>query len=68
MTYKGTVRGGVIIPEKDARLAEGQVVELTVPDGPTWAEVLKDFIGQAQGLPADAARNHDHYLYGTPRK
>jgi len=31
-------------------------------------EVLKDFIGVAEDLPADLARNHDHHLYGTPRK
>ncbi len=23
--------------------------------------------GTAEGLPADLARNHDHYLYGAPR-
>ena len=30
-------------------------------------EVLKDFIGVAEDLPTDLARNHDHYLYGTPK-
>jgi hypothetical protein len=23
--------------------------------------------GTVQGLPEDAAENHDHYLYGTPK-
>ncbi len=35
---------------------------------PTWAEVFKDIIGKAEGLPADSSINHDHYLYGTPKK
>jgi hypothetical protein len=34
---------------------------------PTLADRLKDFIGILE-LPEDAARNHDHYLYGTPKK
>ena len=35
---------------------------------PTWAEVFKDVIGKAKGLPADSADNHDHYLYGVPKR
>ena len=34
----------------------------------TLHEALKDFIGVADDLPADLARNHDHYLYGAPKK
>lgn len=26
------------------------------------------FIGTIVDLPPDAAENHDHYLYGTPKK
>jgi hypothetical protein len=35
---------------------------------PTHAEILKDFIGCLKDLPSDAAHNHDHYLYGAPKK
>jgi hypothetical protein len=35
---------------------------------PTLAERLKDFIGILEDLPGDSAENHDHYLYGTPKK
>jgi hypothetical protein len=35
---------------------------------PTLAERMKGFIGCLEGLPADAAINHDHYLYGTPKE
>jgi hypothetical protein len=32
------------------------------------ADGLRDFIGILDGFPPDFARNHDHYLYGTPKK
>lgn len=31
------------------------------------ATLLK-FAGSVKGMPRDLARNHDHYLYGTPKK
>jgi hypothetical protein len=31
-------------------------------------ERLRSVVGKAKGLPPDAASNHDHYLYGLPRK
>jgi hypothetical protein len=37
-------------------------------DHPTHAETLKEFIGCLNDLPSDAALNHDHYLYGAPKK
>lgn len=33
-----------------------------------WSDVLEEFAGKAEGLPADMARNHDHYLHGAPLK
>ena len=32
------------------------------------AERLARVIGKAKGLPPDASLNHDHYLYGLPKK
>ena len=34
----------------------------------TLQEVLIRYAGTAVELPPDAARNHDHYLYGTPKQ
>ena len=34
----------------------------------TLAERLASFIGVAKDLPPDLAENHDHYLYGTPKR
>jgi len=34
----------------------------------SWGEALLAVAGTAEGLPKDLAHNHDHYLYGTPKK
>jgi len=31
-----------------------------------WGQALRAVAGAAQGLPADLAHSHDHYLHGTP--
>ena len=72
MSYRGRVKNGVIVLDPPASLPEGAEVEV-LPQSedlsePTWAEVFQDIIGKAEGLPADASINHDHYLYGTPKK
>lgn len=72
MTYRGRVKNGVIVLDSPAILPEGAEVEVspTAQDLSelTWAEVFKDLIGKAEGLPPDSSVNHDHYLYGTPKK
>jgi hypothetical protein len=72
MTYRGQVKKGVIVLDPPVQLPEGAEVEVHAPgqisaDG-TWAEVFRDVIGQAEGLPADSSVNHDHYLYGAAKK
>lgn len=34
----------------------------------TGDDFLLKIAGTAEGLPADLAQNHDHYLYGLPRR
>jgi hypothetical protein len=72
MVYRGHIKNGVVIFDEPIALPEGARVtiepEKVDAQGPTWGEVLKDFIGKAEGLPPDAAKNHDHYLYGAPKK
>lgn len=36
-------------------------------DRSVW-DVLIEFAGKAEGLPKDLSANHDHYLYGTPKR
>ena len=73
MTYRGTVRQGVVVLEGGVKLDEGTPVEVhPIPAAPpasapkVW-EKLSALSGQVQDLPGDAARNVDHYLYGLPK-
>lgn len=73
MTYRGTVRQGVVVLEGGVKLDEGTTVEVhpvpAAPDStPTIWDKLMKLAGSVPGLPTDAARNHDHYLYGTPKQ
>lgn len=70
MTYRGRVQNGKIVLDPPATLAEGVEVEV-IPTGEqarTLAERYRDFIGVIEGLPADMAENHDHYIHGAPRR
>jgi len=33
-----------------------------------WGHALLEIAGTADDLPADLSVNHDHYLYGTPKR
>jgi hypothetical protein len=84
MTYRGRVKDGMIVLEDSAQLPEGAEVRVEFdpaetppvrPDDvelddqiPTIGQRLLKLAGKAKGLPVDAARNHDHYLYGTPKR
>lgn len=71
MTYKGKVQGGVVVLEPGARLDEGVevVVEPVEPTGDLerLRKGLLELAGTVSG-PSDLARNHDHYIHGTPKK
>jgi len=78
MCYTGKVRNGVVVLDNGADLAEGTVVRVEPMQRlrqhkprsrkATVRKGLLALAGKARGLPADAARNVDHYLYGHPRK
>ena len=81
MVYRGQIQNGVVVfDEKASPLPDGTPVEVapisqpSTPDstaienGTSWAEVLKDVIGAAEGLPTDMARNHDHYIHGARKR
>jgi hypothetical protein len=73
MIIDGTVHNGVIVLESSCTLPEGTRVQVTVadkdgPSGPTHYELFKEVIGQAEGLPQDFAKNHNHYIRGGPKK
>ena len=76
MTYRGRVENGVVVFDSPVNLPEGASVDVILApqtrressEGPTLLERLQPVLGTAQNLPADAAANVDHYLYGHPRR
>ena len=70
MTYRGKVKDGAIVLDQPLQLPEGaEVLIQPVEDDQTsiWRK-LRDLAGSVQDLPRDVADNHDHYLYGTPKR
>jgi hypothetical protein len=72
MSIYGIVANGIIILDDNVKLPDGTRVEVQVHQAPVAAsplgEMLLKHAGKAQGLPEDAAAQHDHYLYGTPKR
>ena len=79
MVYRGHVKGGVVVLESPHALPEGIEVRVEAlvaegdrplldEKGQTLGEKLMKYAGKAVGLPEDAALNHDHYLYGVPKR
>ena len=73
MTYRGTIRNGVVELEDGKDLPDGAIVRVELVDpprddpGPGHARLMK-LAGVIKDGPADWARNHDHYLHGQPKK
>ena len=81
MTYRGKVQGGVVVFEQSAAIPDGTEVSVEPVDQPkavepkapaegTLGQRLMKFAGIMKGndLPTDGALNHDHYIYGAPKK
>ncbi len=49
-------------------LIDGNQAPLVDADGRTLGEKLITYAGAIQDAPTDLARQHDHYLHGTPKK
>ncbi len=75
MTYRGKVENGHIVLDGAVALPEGARVSVVVDDaagaGEAAGAALSWIAGHAAdsgSCPADLAREHDHYLYGTPKR
>ena len=75
MEFDGTVSNGVIVMDREELPAEGTRVRVIVPAPPTddddltpLSKMLLSFAGRAVGMSADASEQHDHYIYGTPKR
>ena len=74
MTWRGKVQGGVVVLDKAATPPEGAEVKVELvrkkirAKRNSLAAKLRAWSGCAKGLPSDLARQHDHYLYGVPKR
>jgi hypothetical protein len=73
MTYHGFIKNGTLVLDAVPDFPEGTEVEVQIlPSAPVemtgLGQRLMKYAGKADGLPADLARNHDHYLHGTPKQ
>jgi hypothetical protein len=50
----------------ELRLVKAKLDDLARTKRQTIGEALLEVAGTAEGFPPDMARNHDHYLHGTP--
>ncbi len=75
MTYRGTVRNGVVVFDEGASPPDGTVVEFQLPEsdasrsGGNGARRRIFDINRYAGHTgiSDLAAQHDHYLYGHPK-
>jgi hypothetical protein len=75
VTYRGTVKNGVVVLDEPVRLNEGQrvTVEVQAEQGSAMAateqgrELLK-LAGFLHTGRRDGSVNHDHYMYGVPKR
>lgn len=77
MTFTGHIRDGAVVFDSPVPLPNGTAVNVTpaaaevVPQAgrpKTLVERWAGIAGLTVDLPADAAAQHDHYLYGTPKR
>ena len=78
LRFHGHSDGKVIVPDEPVELPEARRLRITVEeieDGPaphSSRDVLLELARKAEeqnaDLPTDLAAQHDHYLYGTPKR
>ena len=72
MTITARVHNQSIALPADVALADGTLVEIhtleSEPVKKTAGSWMLKYAGVADDLPSDAASQHDHYLYNTPKR
>ncbi len=77
ITLKARFDGRVFIPQEPVDLPAGCELEISIPSAPAkpspqatlvhLAAIAEQFPANPD-LPTDLAAQHDHYLYGTPKR
>ena len=71
MELEGVVHKGVIVPDDATALPDGtrvRIIPVQEERPRPFGERYAHFKGAVAGLPADLARQHDHYRLGTPKR
>jgi hypothetical protein len=72
MTYKGTVKNGVIVLPPEVELPEGAEVDVTprkaVAEPDTFLALVEQLAKPRPHWPPDYVVNHGHYVSGEPKK
>lgn len=69
MSLEVHIENGVVVFDQPVCLPDGTQVRVEVVGAEkTLAERFKSVIGAGVDMPEDMAKNHDHYLHGTPKQ
>ena len=74
ITVEATYANGVLRPDQPLPLAENEKVQVTVESArpPIWERIVALTADappdELAKLPIDGASQHDHYIYGTPKR
>jgi hypothetical protein len=68
MSITATVINDTIKLPEGTHLEDGTLVEVMPKKASAFLERFKDIIGTAGSGIGDLAENHDHYLYGCPKR
>ena len=72
MSYKGTVKNGVVVLPPEVNLPEGAQVQVITEEMKPEADPFLAAVAKAAKprphWPKDYASNLDHYLYGVPKR
>jgi hypothetical protein len=67
--YKGRIENGVVVLNEPVGLPDGsQVLIQPVEATTTLGELFREVAGKGKNLPDDGSIQHDHYIYGTPKR
>jgi predicted DNA-binding antitoxin AbrB/MazE fold protein len=68
ITVEATYANGVLTPKQPLALPEGADVRLTIDPAHKDRDPLEAVIGIGDSGRTDGADNHDHYIYGVPKR
>jgi predicted DNA-binding antitoxin AbrB/MazE fold protein len=68
LTIQATYENGVLKPKAPLQLVEGTEVQVTIVSMDEEVDPLDAVIGIGDSGRTDGADEHDHYIYGTPKR